>query len=102
MGANKSEFDKVGQTVACVVVAGLFFVLFYAAFGDNVAYLNALLALIPATIAKKRGFDFMPWYVGGQALWILALILSILRDPPKDPEVEGYEAVRRALENDHA
>jgi hypothetical protein len=81
---NRSEFDKIGQTIGCVAGAALLFVLFYAAFGEDIAILNALIALIPATIAKKKGYDFLPWYVGGQALWIIVIILAILRDPYKE------------------
>ena len=36
------------------------------------------IAVIPAAIAKSKGRSFALWYIYGVALWILALIHSII------------------------
>ena len=43
-----------------------------------VVLLLLVLALIPATIAKKKGENFIGWYIYGVLLWIVALIHSIV------------------------
>ena len=42
-----------------------------------VIVITLILALIPASIAKKKGRDFSAWYIYGVLLWIVAFIHSI-------------------------
>jgi hypothetical protein len=42
-----------------------------------VLVLAALLALIPANIAKNKGHSFASWYVFGFLLWIVAFPVSL-------------------------
>jgi hypothetical protein len=37
----------------------------------------ALLALIPANIAKNKGHSFATWYIFGFLMWILAFPISL-------------------------
>ena len=37
----------------------------------------ALLALIPANIAKNKGHSYATWYIFGFLLWIVALPVSL-------------------------
>lgn len=54
-----------------------------------------ILGIIPATIAHQKGRDFVAWYIYGVALFIVALIHSLVI--PKSPkqikedfEKQGY------------
>jgi hypothetical protein len=42
-----------------------------------VLVLAALLALIPANIAKNKGHSFAGWYIFGFLLWIVAFPVSL-------------------------
>ncbi|WP_017346711.1 hypothetical protein [Pantoea sp. A4] len=53
----------------------------------GVILLLALLACIPATIAKLKGHSFIAWWFYGVFLLVVALIHSLfLRKKPKNPE----------------
>jgi len=41
-----------------------------------------LIGLIPAVIAAKKGRNFVLWWIYGMALWIIALIHSLLIKSP--------------------
>ena len=41
----------------------------------------ALLGIIPAVIANRKGRDFFSWWLFGALLFIVALPLAILREP---------------------
>lgn len=43
--------------------------------------LAVLLGLIPATIAQRKGHDFMLWWVLGAALLVVALPVALLMKP---------------------
>jgi len=44
----------------------------------EVLFLAALIALIPAFIAKNKGRSFVGWYIFGFLLWIVAFPLSLI------------------------
>lgn len=55
--------------------------------------ISALLALIPANIAKKKGYSFGVWWLYGWFLFIVALIhVQFVEDKnaPKMPYPNGY------------
>lgn len=41
----------------------------------------AVIGLIPAAIASSKGRDFVTWWLYGMALWIVALIHSLVLQP---------------------
>jgi len=45
---------------------------------------SGLIALIPANIAKNKGRKFIYWYAYGIALWIFAMIHSIVIKPSEE------------------
>lgn len=49
-----------------------------------------VIGLIPAVIAAKKGRNFFLWWLYGMALWIIALIHSILL---KSPAQRAQEAM---------
>lgn len=64
----------------------------------------ALLVLIPATIAKNKGYSFGVWWFYGFVLWIIALIHSLcLKDKVavktrRNEEKQRYELEETKLE----
>jgi hypothetical protein len=38
----------------------------------------ALLAIVPAKIAERKGRSFWTWYVFGLLLWIVAVVAALL------------------------
>jgi hypothetical protein len=46
--------------------------------------LAALLGLIPAAIARERGYDFAAWWLFGALLFIVALPCALLAKPRQD------------------
>jgi energy-coupling factor transporter transmembrane protein EcfT len=52
-------------------------------FTNGLGIILILLALIPASIAKKKGRDFWTWYVYSILLWIIAIIHSIVLKPDR-------------------
>lgn len=52
--------------------------------------LLAVIGLIPAIIAAKKGRNFVVWWVYGMALWIIALIHAIML---KSPAQQAQEAL---------
>jgi len=53
--------------------------------------LGALIGLLPAIIAHRKGYSFLGWWIFGAALSIVALPLAIIRSPNQS------EMDRRAL-----
>lgn len=47
----------------------------------SILFMAALIGLIPATIAKGKGYDFLGWWLFGAALFIVALPMAILLKP---------------------
>lgn len=53
----------------------------------GIILLIALLACIPATIAKLKGHSFIAWWFYGVFLFAVALLQSLfIRKKPKNPE----------------
>lgn len=48
-----------------------------------------LLACIPAKIAMEKGRSFLPWFIYGFFLWLIALIHSLCIKP--NGKAEGYK-----------
>jgi thiol:disulfide interchange protein len=48
---------------------------------------GALLGLIPAAIAQKKGRSFIDWYLFGAALWPVAIPAALMIKPKSDTEV---------------
>ena len=48
----------------------------------------ALIALLPASIARGKGRSFLGWYIGGFLFWIIAFPASIIAKDahPRCPE----------------
>ena len=53
-------------------------------------FFAALLALIPASIASKKGRSFGLWWLYGWALWIVAIIHVSMIDDKKDEPLPSY------------
>lgn len=50
----------------------------------NLLVLGALIGLIPAAIAHKKGRDFLGWWVFGAALFIVALPAALIMKPDQE------------------
>ncbi len=57
---------------------------FVSAYLVAVLIVAALLGLIPASIAKKKGYSFGLWWLYGWMLFIVALIHSLLIGEKKE------------------
>ncbi|MBO6120081.1 MAG: hypothetical protein J6P02_06400 [Lachnospiraceae bacterium] len=57
-----------------------------------------LIALIPAHIAKNKGYNFGLWYVYGIFLWIVALIHSLVLKDKSEEIKKETEAEKRIIE----
>jgi hypothetical protein len=64
----------VGQIILTLVVAG------------------ALLGLIPAVIAQKKGRSFVDWYLFGAALWPIAIPAALMIKAKNDGEANQAQA----------
>ena len=64
----------IGQIILILVVAG------------------ALLGLIPAAIAQKKGRSFVDWYLFGAALWPIAIPAALMVKSKSDTEVSQAQA----------
>ncbi len=59
----------------------------------EIAIVAALLGLIPATIAHKKGRRFAPWWLYGFLLFIVALPHALLLKPRPTPGSAGNAGV---------
>jgi thiol:disulfide interchange protein len=64
----------IGQIILILLVAG------------------ALLGLIPAAIAQKKGRSFIDWYLFGAALWPVAIPAALMIKPKSETEVSQAQA----------
>lgn len=54
-----------------------------------------LLAIIPARIAKKKGYSYAGFYVFGVFLWLVALIVALcLKDRRGEDAAQGANALK--------
>lgn len=55
---------------------------------STILILAALIALLPASIARGKGRSFLSWYIGGFLFWIIAFPASIIASDarPRCPE----------------
>jgi len=60
-----------------------------------------VIAIIPAMIAASKGRNFLLWYIYGVALWIIALVHSVLLKS-KAQEIIEAKALREAVAPSHS
>jgi hypothetical protein len=60
---------------------------------SSILFAGALLGLIPAYIAWRKGHNFFAWWAGGAALWIVVFPLALLA------KTNQAELDRRRLKN---
>lgn len=48
----------------------------------EILFIAMVIGFIPAIIANKKGRDFLPWYLYGVLLFIVALIHSLVLEAP--------------------
>lgn len=76
------KLATIGTIFQKIFIVGAFVLAISMAFNDssyNYFILAILVGLIPATIAWKKGGDFLDWWAFGAVLFIIALPCSIIR-----------------------
>mgnify|MGYP000230247940 CR=1 FL=1 len=68
-----------------ITVAIIGVILLYSAWGNHRLGAAVILALIPANIARRKGYSYKFWYLYGLLLWIFAVIhIIILKSKPSN------------------
>jgi len=64
----------------------------------EILIIAALIGLIPAAIAEKKGGSFLGWWVFGTLLFIVALPMALLKKPIDQSEAKGMRKCPKCAE----